>query len=66
MLNQINKNEEIIIDFEGVLVLTPSWADEFLTPLNKQFSKQIELRNTDNSSIKATLSILNKIKDNIF
>ncbi|MDP4009715.1 MAG: DUF4325 domain-containing protein [Candidatus Shapirobacteria bacterium] len=64
MLNQINKNEEVIIDFEGVIVLTPSWADEFLTPLSKQFSKRIQLRNIDNSSIKATLSILNKIKDN--
>ena len=66
MLNQINKNEEIIIDFEGVVVLTPSWADEFLTPLNKQFSKQIELHNTNNSSTKSTLSILNKIKDDNF
>lgn len=64
MLNQINENEEVIIDFEGVMVLTPSWADEFLTPLSKQFGKQIQLCNIDNSSIKATLSILNKIKDN--
>jgi hypothetical protein len=64
MLNQVNKNEEVIIDFGGVIVLTPSWADEFLTPLSKQFGKQIQLYNIDNSSIKATLSILNKIKDN--
>lgn len=66
MLNQINENEEVIIDFKGVMVLTPSWADEFLTPLSKQFGERIQLRNMDNSSIKATLSILNKIKNNNF
>ena len=62
-LNQIKKNEEIIIDFTGVMVLAPSWADEFLTPLSNQFDKQIQFHNTDNSSVKATLSILNQVKD---
>jgi len=62
MLNQIGENEEIIIDFEGVIVLTPSWADEFLTPLSNRFDERIQLRNIENSSIKATLSILNQIK----
>jgi hypothetical protein len=62
-LSQINENEKIIIDFAGVMVLTPSWADEFLTPLSNHFGKQIQLHNIDNSSIKATLSILNQIKD---
>ena len=63
MLNQISENEEIVIDFAGVIVLTPSWADEFLTPLSNHFGERIQLHNTDNSSIKATLSILNQIKD---
>jgi hypothetical protein len=60
MLNQIVEKEEIIIDFEGVIVLAPSWADEFLTPINNRFGKKIQLRNTENLSVKATLSILNK------
>ena len=64
ILSQISENEEIIVDFEGVVVLTPSWTDEFLTPLSKQFGERIQLRNIDNSSIKATLSILNQVKDN--
>jgi len=63
ILNQINENEEIIIDFKGVVVLTPSWTDEFLTPLNKQFGDRIQLRNIDNSSVKATLSILNQVNN---
>ena len=32
VLNEINSNEQIILDFEEIAVLTPSWADEFLTP----------------------------------
>jgi hypothetical protein len=60
MLDQINENEDIIIDFKGVMVLTPSWADEFLTPISKRFGERIKLENTENPSVKATLSILNK------
>lgn len=56
-LNELKNNEEIIVDFEGVIVLTPSWADEFLTPLKQKF-KQVDLINTNNPSVKATLAIL--------
>jgi len=56
-LNEINSNEKIIVDFEGVVVLTPSWADEFLTPLKQKF-REVDLINTNNPSVKATLAIL--------
>lgn len=58
MLDQISENEDIIVNFIGVMVLTPSWADEFLTPLSKRFSERLKLQNTENTSVKATLSIL--------
>lgn len=58
MLDQINKDEHIIINFIGVMVLTPSWADEFLTPLSKRFGERLKLQNTENTSVNATLSIL--------
>ena len=58
-LTNISENEEIIVDFEGVNVLTPSWADEFLTPLYSRFKERMKLINTDNPSIAASLSILN-------
>ena len=32
-LNEIGDKEEVDIDFEDVLLLGPSWADEFLTPI---------------------------------
>ena len=59
-LNQISENEEIIVDFEGVVVLTPSWADEFLSPLRNRFKDRVKLQNTDNPSVSATLTILGK------
>jgi hypothetical protein len=60
VLNEISGDEEIIVDFDGVVVLTPSWADEFLTPLHKQFNNRIKLHNIDNPSVAATLAILDK------
>lgn len=59
-LNGTSTDEEIIVDFEGVIVLTPSWADEFLTPLNEKFKQSVKLRNINNPSVKATLAILDK------
>ncbi|EKD79153.1 MAG: hypothetical protein ACD_41C00152G0004 [uncultured bacterium] len=53
----LDKNELIEIDFDGVKVLTPSWADEVVTKLAEQFT-QVSLLNTDNSSVQATLKTL--------
>ena len=51
------KDEKILVDFEGVLVLSPSWADEFLTPLKEKFP-QTKYLHTQNASVKATLEII--------
>lgn len=58
-LKNIFEGEEVIVDFQDVKVLTPSWGDEFLTPLYERFGKQVKLINTANPSVVATLSILN-------
>ncbi|OGK21323.1 hypothetical protein A3C23_02195 [Candidatus Roizmanbacteria bacterium RIFCSPHIGHO2_02_FULL_37_13b] len=59
VLKETLLKEEIKVDFDGVAVLTPSWADEFLTPLKNMFKKKLSLINSSNPSVKATLSILN-------
>jgi hypothetical protein len=59
-LKDISDSEDIVVDFTDVLVLAPSWADEFLTPLRSRFKNKVRLSNTDNASIKATLEILDK------
>jgi len=62
-LKGIPEDEKIEIDFEGVAVFTPSWADEFITPLSDQYKERIVLANTENPSVKATLETLEKAKE---
>lgn len=57
-LKDVLESENVIVDFVDVIVLTPSWADEFLTPLRNRFKEKVKLINTDNASIKATLATL--------
>ena len=57
-LKTLPENENLEIDFSGVLTLSPSWADEFLTPLLNQLEKRLVLLETDNLSVHATLKIL--------
>ena len=63
-LQDLTKNEPILIDFKGVITFTPSWADEFITKLTKQFGDRIVLNNTNNPSVKATLNLLNRLNQN--
>lgn len=60
VLKDVSEGERITVDFSGVVVLTPSWADEFITPLRQRFADRVILRNTGNPSVAATLSILKK------
>ncbi len=54
----VNEKETIEIDFDGVLTFSPSWGDEFLTPLLNKYGDRLVLKNTTNPSVKATLEIL--------
>ena len=52
--------EELVIDFLGVNVLTPSFADEFVTPLIARFRENgIRLTHTrENVTVRKTLAFL--------
>ena len=61
-LRQAGQNEDILIDFSGVNTFTPSWGDEFLTPLKEQVGDRVKLLHTDeNASVKLTLEFLGQI-----
>jgi len=62
-LRKITEEENLEIDFSGVLTLSPSWADEFLTPLLNQLGKRLVLLPTDNLSVHATLKILQEANE---
>ncbi len=57
LIKGVSKNELIEVDFSGVEVLTPSWADEVITKLFEKF-KTVKLLNTENESVQATLKTL--------
>ena len=57
-LRECKDNEAIEVDFDGVEVLTPSWADEFLTPLFNSYKNKVSLKNIDNPSVVESLKIL--------
>lgn len=60
-LQDLSKNETIEIDFNGVITFSPSWGDEFITPLFTTYGERLILLMTNNSSVEATLNFLAEI-----
>jgi hypothetical protein len=65
-LRELPKNEELEIDFSGVLTLSPSWSDEFLSPLLLELNDRLVLLPSDNLSVQATLRILKEVNKKPF
>ena len=65
-LKTLKENENLEVDFSNVTTFSPSWGDEFFTPLLKQFQNRLILANTENPSVVATLDLLDKINKNSF
>ena len=58
ILKDVKNNEIIEVDFNGVLTFSPSWGDEFLSPLFNTYGQRLVLKNTINPSVRITLEIL--------
>lgn len=58
-LKSVDENEKITIDFYGVSVLTPSWADEFIRPIIEKYAGKVLLINDTNPSVQASLRFAN-------
>jgi hypothetical protein len=58
LLKDVSQDEPIEVDFDGVIVMSPSWAAEFLDPLLARFGERLVLENATNLSVKATLDFL--------
>lgn len=50
--------ETIELDFAGVDVLGPSWADEFISGLKKNYANPLKTLPTENASVIESLKIL--------
>ena len=55
LLNTLKSDEEITLDFLDVKVLTPGWADEFISGIKRNHNNKLSFINTDNPSVKASL-----------
>lgn len=60
-LSSVKADEEIQADFEGVSTFTPSWGDEFLTPIFEKFGKRLSLINAENPSVRMTVETLESV-----
>lgn len=65
-LQGLGPDENLEIDFSGVFTFSPSWGDEFLSPLLDQLGDRLVLLPSDNMSVAATLKILQEIKKRSF
>lgn len=65
-LTSLNETDDLELDFEGVITFSPSWGDEFLSPLVRQYGSRMILMNTNNPSVKTTLELLEKINQITF
>lgn len=65
-LREFSENEELEIDFSEVLTLSPSWSDEFLSPLLNILGDRLVLLPSDNLSVQATLKILQEVNKQPF
>lgn len=58
-IKDLDENENIELDFEGVKVLTPSWLDEVVQVILKKTTKEkIKYLNTGNSSVAASIEMV--------
>lgn len=65
-LASLPHNENLEIDFDGVITFSPSWGDEFLTPLAKEYRERLILLSSDNPSVVMTVQLLEKVNGFLF
>ena len=58
LLHERKPDEEIIVDFHGVMVLTPSYAAPFFGELIEQYPGKVTFAHTDNITVQRTLAFL--------
>jgi hypothetical protein len=53
--------EPIELEFAGVKVMTPSWLDEFITGLKKEFGTRVCCLPSDNPTVIESLKVLQNL-----
>ncbi len=64
IINTEDKDTIIVLDFAGVEVLSPSYADEILTQLKKKYGKKrVEVENANAQVVKKTIEEVLSLQD---
>lgn len=58
LFDKLGPREKIEVDFSGVSVLGPSWAEEFLSKLKKTYSERVFFLPSNNPSVRASLEMI--------
>ena len=59
-IESLDVDEDIVIDFNGVLAFSSGWGDAFITPLVKKYGQRLKLMKSENLSVVVTLEVLNE------
>lgn len=62
-LGERGAEEKIVADFDGVITFTPSWGDEFLTPIAEKYGNMFSITHATNPSVVLTLETLETAHD---
>jgi hypothetical protein len=65
-LNEVAKDELVEVVFDEVETFSPSWGDEFLTPLLKKYGERLKLKKSENLSVIETLKTLEEVNKSKF
>lgn len=52
--------KKILIDFDGIISLSPSWADEFFSALRNMYGNKVKFLPSNNISVIETIKIIEK------
>jgi hypothetical protein len=55
IFKDITSSEEIILDFDKIKVMAPSWLDEFIMGIKSEFDNEVKYINIENPSVSASL-----------
>jgi len=55
VFKDIKTGEIVVLDFDKVKVLAPSWADEFISGIQKDYGNEVQCINTENPSVNPSL-----------
>ena len=58
VFKDIKTGEPIVLDFDNVKVLAPSWADEFVSGIQRDYVNEVQFINLENPSVKASLKTI--------